>query len=257
MADTNTYPFFRFMCATFCGAFTLLAPVAHGASITWGAPQQISGDGDVSTSGVLIGAFNVGDVGVPSTTVNGVTFQSFAAPAGNGTSGNFTLTSTGSFAHNTAAGSSSAPFTNLSTQYQTLLASRVAGVFGAMSLTMSGLIVGAQYQFQAWSNSSDTEFDFPLRLITGSTFVDLSSNTAGAEGGLGQWVIGTFTADSVTQTINFEWGEGGLFNAFQLRQFDQPAGVPEAGSTLALLGCAVTGLACLRRKLAAVASAKC
>ncbi len=59
----------------------------HAATISWGTPANISGDGDVSTSGTLLGAFNVGG---PSTTVNGVNFQAFGVGATSNTVGNLT-----------------------------------------------------------------------------------------------------------------------------------------------------------------------
>src|SRR4051812_37856847 len=95
-------------------ALTLSSPPVDAANITWGTPQGISGIGDVSTTGTLVGAANIGDTGVPSTMLNGVTFQSLAAPGGNGTSGNFAITtaSDGS-ADNSGGASGNAPFTAL------------------------------------------------------------------------------------------------------------------------------------------------
>ena len=84
-----------FLAIAFLAFLALSSRVTHGASITWDAPDNISGVGDVSTAGTLVGAANVGDTGVPSTTVNGVNFQSFAAPGGNGTSGMFAMTAGG------------------------------------------------------------------------------------------------------------------------------------------------------------------
>lgn len=217
-------------------SLALMAPSARSADFIWSAPQQITGNGDVSTLGTLIGAFNVGDTGVPSTSVNGVTFVSFAAPGGNGTVGGFTLTSSGgTFASNSGSGSSEPPFSSLSPEYQTLLMSRVAMVFGTFSMTMTGLIVGQEYQFQAWVNDSSGEFGYETVFVTGMTSVTLSGNTGGAPGGLGELVTATFVADSTSQVINFNWSEVGFLNAFQLRA------IPEPGTT-ALLAAAGLGL---------------
>jgi hypothetical protein len=231
---------------------TLSSRVARGASITWDTPQNISGVGDVSTAGTLVGAANVGDVGVPSTTVNGVTFQSFAAPGGNGTSGMFTMTAGGGgvFQSNNGGASPNPPFSSLDSNYQTLLSSYVVPLFSPVTLTMSGLTVGMQYQFQFWSNLSSQMFGYQITATAGNS-VSLSSNVDGANGGLGQWVIGTFTADAAFQSINFIGdGDGGFLNGFQLRLAPNGTSVPESGSTLALLGVALSGLLIAQRKLA-------
>ncbi len=235
------------------GLSALFLHSAGAADIAWGVPAQISGNADVSTNGNLVGAFNVGGVGVPSTTVNGVPFQSFAAPGGNGTVGNFTLASSGgTFASNVDSGSSSAPFSTLTAQYQALLMSHVVGVSGTLNLIMSGLIAGVQYQFQLWVNQSSDQFSYDNKLTTGTTSVTLYSNDDHAVGGLGEYVLGSFTADSATQNISFSWEEVGYINGFQLRQIPSgPASVPETGSTLALLAFALSGLALLRRSVTA------
>ena len=233
-------------------ALLLVSPRANGANITWDSPQQITGDTDVSTTGTLLGAFNVGDTGVPSTMVNGVNFQSFAAPGGVGMSGNFSMTSGGFgvFNSNTSGASANAPFTTLTSQYQTLLSSYVTPLFGPVTLTMSGLMIGKQYQFEFWSNLSSQMFGYQITATGGINAVSLSSNTGSADGGLGQFVTGTFTADALTQDVSFLGdGDGGFLNAFQLRQLGA-SGVPETGSTFGLLAGALVGVAVLRWKLA-------
>jgi hypothetical protein len=73
-------------------AATALAMMAttHAALVTWGAPQNITCDSDVSTAGTLVGALNIGATGVGSTTVNGVTFTGVAVTGSNNvTSGIF------------------------------------------------------------------------------------------------------------------------------------------------------------------------
>src|SRR5256885_13505178 len=130
-----------------CAVLVLFIPalfpaLTRAANITWGSQQQITGNNDVSMNGALIGAFNVGDTGVPSTTLNGVVFQSFAAPGGTGMSGNFTMTpgGPGVFNSNTAGGSHMPPFSNLFPEYQTLLNSYFTPLFISVTLTISSLI---------------------------------------------------------------------------------------------------------------------
>jgi hypothetical protein len=238
------------LCAALILLTSALVPTfTRAANIVWGSPQQITGDTDVSTQGTLIGAFNVGDTGVPSTTVNGVTFQSFAAPGGNGSSGNFTMTAGGGgvFNSNTDGGSTMPPFSNLSAGYQTLLSSYVTPLFSPVSLTISGLVVGKLYEFQFWSNLSSQMFGYQITATGGNSSVTLSSNTGGAEGGLGQFVKGTFTADATTQVISFLGdGDGGFLNGFALRQ------IPEPNTTaLLIVGLVGAGLFHLRRRVKA------
>ena len=229
----NHSTFVARLCAVL--VFVTLASVprlAHAANIIWGSPFTITGDSNVSTTGNLIGAFNVGDTGVPGTTVNGVIFQPFAAPGGNGMSGNFTMTPGGNgiFNSNTAGGSNMPPFSNLSPQYQTLLSSYVTPLFSPVTLTISGLMVGGQYQFQFWSNLSSQMFGYQITATGGNNSVTLISNTSGSVGGVGQFVTGSFIADATTQSISFLGdGDGGFLNAFQLRQVPEPAGIPFLG----------------------------
>lgn len=223
----------------------LVPALAPAATVIWGPPQQISGDSDVSTNGSLIGAFNIGDTGVPSTTVNGVVFGGFPAPGGNGSSGNFTMTPGGNgiFTSNTAGGSTMPPFSNLSPQYQTLLSSYVTPLFSPVTLTMSGLMIGQEYQFQFWSNNSSQQFGYQITATGGGSSITLSSNTKGMEGGRGQHVLGNFVADAATQDISFLGdGDGGFLNGFQLRA------VPEPQTGILLAMSVLVGLVYLNRR---------
>jgi hypothetical protein len=62
-------------------AMIFAAPTTEAASITWGGAQNIAGDSDVSTSGTLVGAINIGAPGVANTTVNGVLSTGLALTA--------------------------------------------------------------------------------------------------------------------------------------------------------------------------------
>jgi hypothetical protein len=245
-------PTFCFLAAAIFAALALFSPAARASSITWGSAQNITGDSNVSTDGSLIGAYNVGNTGVSSATVNGVNFQSFAVPnnSNGGTVGNFTISSANQlFSDNSSHGSAQAPFSGLSSGYQTMLGSGIASIFSSgFSLTMTGLTVGMQYQFQWWANNSSDSNNYPTTATAGNS-VQLDSNAGHADGGLGQFALGTFTADSATQVINFTISEVGFLNAFQLRELQGSFGVPEGGDTLGLLALACGGLVILHRKL--------
>ena len=226
-------------CGLLASAVSLLLALslhdtAHAGLITWGTPTAISGDSDVVNTGTVVGAFNLGVSDVaPSVTVNGVTFAPFYVPGfitGSVALGNFTLGFDDSGA--AASFSASAPFSTLSSAYHDLLQRSVTDLGpggAAITLTMQGRTVGQGYSFQWWSNLSS-----PGQRHTSEAYggVTLSSNPSSADGGLGQYAVGTFTADSATQGLYFFSPDGDpLINAFQLRTV-----VPEPTSALLLLG---------------------
>jgi hypothetical protein len=205
---------------------------AQAAVVSWLGPTNISGDADVSTNGSLVAAFNVGGPGVADTTVNGVTFTGLAVSGPSVTSGNFTLAiASGEFASNNDVGSPSPPFSSLSAGYQSMLSTAAGDFTTPITLTMGGLAVGQQYEFQWWSNLSNS-----LRTTTTATAgnsVSLTTNTTALEGGLGQFAVGTFTADASSQVITFSSGNQDVLNGFQLRT--GTAAIPEP-STFAMAG---------------------
>jgi hypothetical protein len=84
--------------------------------------------------------------------------------------------------------------------------------------------------------------------LGGSIFVPLGyvSNTALSSSAT--WNSATFASLGVTPgTYVWTWGAGGANQNFTL--IIGGAGVPDGGSTVSLLGCALLGLAALRRKL--------
>jgi hypothetical protein len=111
------------------------------------------------------------------------------------------------------------------------------------------LKIGFDYEFQWWSNLSGTNPPQAHGASAGNS-VTLIDNTSGLEGGLGQFAIGRFTADSAIQVINFAPvppnGSQAFaqLNAFQLRS------VPETSSVLAgilPLGVLIVGFLVRRR----------
>lgn len=207
------------------------SPIARagveGSVITWGSPTNISGDTNVSTAGSLVAAFNMNG---PDVTVNGVTFVAFPVTGGStsATMGNFSFTeSPGILVAPTNLGSASPPFSNLSANYQTLLSSAIStSDNNSLTLAISGLIVGQTYQFQWWLNASS---NFTLGYNTTASSpnpVTLDSNTTDANGGLGQFVSGTFFCGSANQFITFTGIDGNnapTVNAFELRVVPEPS----------------------------------
>ena len=222
---------------------------AEGSVITWGSPTNISGDTNVSTDGTLVGAFNMNG---PDVTVNGVTFASFTFPfmATTATNGAFTFTeSPGHMLAASGLGSTSAPFSNLSSSYQTLLSTAVTtDDNNTLTLTISGLTVGHQYEFEFFLNGSNSAGTDNFRTTASApNLVSLDDNTTNAIGGTGQYVIGTFNCGSVNEIITFtgtDSTQAPTINAFELRDI---TAVPEP-TTFALLGLGTAIVALRRRK---------
>ena len=227
----------------------LIATPAFAAVINWGNPTTISGDSNVSTDGALFAAYhmNGGDV-----TVNGVLFIGVPVTSGATvmTFGPFSFTeSPGHFIALTGLGSNSAPFSNLSANYQTLLSTAIStDENNTLTLTMTGLSIGQQYEFEWWLNaSSATSTTGLLTTATATNSVTLDDNTTNTVGGVGQFAIGTFTADATSQVIAFSGinsSNSPTVNAFQFRAIPEPSTM----SILLLGGVAIRGARFLRRK---------
>lgn len=210
---------------------------ARAGLITWGTAQQITGDADVSTNGVSDRAYLFAGASGPTATINGVTFSEFSDQATD------TTTFTGSA--NGAFGSSNPPYSSLSTEYKSVLAN---GFFNLVTgtdatLTLNNLTVGTPYEIQVWVNDS-RGFD---RSETVSGSPTLVFNTTLSDGGLGQFVIGTFVADASSQLLTFSPATDSSvaqINGLQLRSI---AAVPEP-SSLVILGSGGLGLLAYGRR---------
>lgn len=235
----------------------LLANASFGGvinSIIWQPAQSISGDSDVNTQGSLLYAYNVGASGVSGATVNGVAFLAYAFPddftALTVTVGSVSMTEIpGLFLSSNTLGGGSTPFTSLTPGYQALLGSGgSASNPDSITVTFSGLTASQQYLVQWWSNNSGNGKNVSglglnnTTATSGLTSATIDANTTNAVEGLGQYVTGTFTANSSTYSMELAAtdGDSPLISAFQVRAIPEP-------SSLALLaaGC---GVVVLRRR---------
>jgi hypothetical protein len=232
MTRSSTIPSLRF--ATLAAALALPC-VVHAAGdppITWSPTTgtNIAGDSDVITAGSPVVAFNFGTTGVSSVAVNGVTFAPFAVIYDDGpgttTIGGVSLTFTNRLAFNTAFGSASTPFSNLSTDYQTLLSAGVTDNNGSFNMAISGLTNGQMYLIQWWANSATSNIvNFNgTTTATSTNALTLQDNANQTEGSAGQFGVGTFTAGPVGQESVTFTGFRPLLNALQIRA------VPEAST---------------------------
>jgi len=237
--------------AVVCGIANLLIPARSEAapvtpaSITWGSATNISGDTDVSTLGTRVAAFNLGNIaGAQPATVNGVPFDPFVITGNPTTVGNFTLfESPGSLVGNNNFGWPTPPYATLSPMYQTLLGSAANGnIPVTLTLTMSALSIGQDYQFEWWTNDSSAP-NYTTTATAGSS-VSLSDNTTNVLGGIGQFAIGTFTASATSHSIAFSGITGfPTINAFELRAIPEPSTL-----VLGLAGLAGLSLFGLRKR---------
>jgi hypothetical protein len=235
--------------ACLCGS--ALTGAGRAAFIVWGSPTAISGDADVSTAGALFGALSI-NASAADMTVNGVTFAGLGAfGPGTVTVGNVTVDFVGGSFTVLGFTSTNPPYSNLSAAYQQLLGGFGGSPEGQLGLTIDRLTVGHRYEFEWWANVS-TPVVFPIVppfvvpltnqiTATAGDSVTLRTNTTGTEGGLGQFVVGTFTADATSQAITFTGSPRTLVNALQVRDLGPATAVPEPDS-LPLLGIAAVGL---------------
>lgn len=204
--------------------FAVVGRGAAAATVNWGPATTIAGDADVTNAGTVFAAANFGDATVTPTTVNGVPFAAF--PVGqyvaSAAAGRLTVQETlaaqgyrlvGSDTIGRPATATSAPFANLSAAYRALIGPGIYSIGTSdILLTVSGLTPGAAYRIQLFDNvaSANTAAD----LVNGTAGRRLRDNTTGADGGLGQFVTGTFTADATTQsvTITGDAAGGSLLN---------------------------------------------
>jgi glucuronoarabinoxylan endo-1,4-beta-xylanase len=205
-------------------AFTIISQIlfsgglnVRAAAITWSPPANITGDNDVSTLGTQLYAETWG----AGTTVNGVTFANDGSKTGDAKVAIAFPAANSGVSAIAVGGGTSAPYSQLSSSYKNLVQGLVYGGTGAAGATttgtimLQGLTVGNFYQVQIWINDSRSGASggtnsYPTRTAylssAGGNSVGLAhcvgSTSSSPAGGLGQYVIGTFTADATTQAIS-------------------------------------------------------
>jgi hypothetical protein len=243
-----------------------LVPQSAAGLVVWEPPKTISGDTDVSTTGTAVAAFNFGSA--LNTTVNGVIFTpvfadlnvitGYDVTAGSG-AGRLELRGTYIYHYDGYGVSWAAPYNGLTSAYQALLTSAnyndyplPPGNDRPVNFQIQGLTIGTNYQMQLWVNDSRLDEYNPNRNTTftaAGSSVTLDQNSTEDYGGLGQYVLATFTADATTQDFVATSSNSTNLNAYQLRATSGIAAVPEPASSLALTGLIASGLLLRRRGL--------
>ena len=244
----------------------LANPTLAGVVI-WQPVQAISGDLDIDNTGTLVYAYNFGpDSGasqVQPVIVRGVSFQAFGAPIVQSglqtiTMGDVTLSEDIGELNGVDTSANSGSFASLSSPYQGLLGNAIAASYYAtMTLSLGGLETGKSYRLQLWVNDSKNDQVLYKRVEVsgGGSTSEIKTNVSSTLGGLGQYVIGTFTATGNIQDVLFngmlEVGgmnnlKNPIVNAFQLR-LESSGEVPEPAS-MVIFGLGALGLACRKRR---------
>ena len=191
-----------------------ITAVAPPGDITWGAVTSVSASSDVSTTGVLVEAFNAGDTAVLDQTVNTVLFEGTGALLSKNSANDVFSGDTGDAAYNA------------------LLSSIDYGGGGdlfTISVGNGDLLVGEEYLIQVWY--VDTGYSGgTLRTMQ---FGDGNGNAVGLASTPGQFATGTFTATNTDQTLSLHatnFGQAHI-TAYQIRQTSVPVVLVWDGST--------------------------
>jgi hypothetical protein len=175
--------------------FTQAKFAAKAAVVTFSSPAYCTADSDVATVGGLSYAYCFA---TSSQNVNGVLFTAQSSTTTLG-GGNVSLSGF-STRNGTVFYTATSPFGDLSAAYATALRGAVYQSPGSSTtVTLNSLLPGHKYVVQVWA--SDPRSNFPLRseaIYDGESAVTnvLDYNSTDADGGVGQYIIGTFTADN-------------------------------------------------------------
>jgi hypothetical protein len=189
---------------------------ANAQSITWGDAQNIADAIQVQNTGTLLDAGYVGPNPANDTTltVNGVDFRQFNYPASPATttyghiSVNYSLHTVGF--NNYATGA--AP---TGTNYAAILTGALYHQSSSgMTVTLSGLLADHTYRVQYWANQPNPGANNSSgAYLSGTATRMLVGDVNGPTGGHpGQYVIGTFTTDSLGSNVSFTYSTGANVN---------------------------------------------
>lgn len=204
----------------------LLAVRVPAAFIDWNYAQITSSPTNINTTYTVIGAESALGSGI---TVNGVTFDPL------NTANNISI----NYDQGGPMGTGST-FDSGDANFNTLLQNGFTSPPGQTSLiTFTGLTIGHQYQIQFFTPVWNT---FLPTAVTGGDPMNMVN-----EPDRSTYIIGTFTANSSSQSFGFKGQSGGvgLGSAVILSSI---TAIPEPSTYAALAGLAVFAIAALRRR---------
>ena len=206
----------------YASIISVLTAVANAQNdVTWQTPLTISAPTDVNTQGTYFGSW--APHGSGNFTINGVTFQNFSdLPS---LANNFQNNTGDNTFHN--PGTSDANYNDYMT----------SGAFqndaSSPSFSWAGMTIGDTYLVELWVNDARNSTTAQrTESVTGgaNTSAFLSY---GPTGGAGQFIIGTFVANTATESLSLNAGPNfpsAQLNLFQVRDL----GVVPEPSTLAV-----------------------
>jgi len=204
-----------------CGVALVFAAAGfgslHAAIVTWDAPQSISSASDVNTNGSYVGSWAPYDTLAKNYPVNGVVFYG----------DDLGITYNGF-----ASGSQTfGPQTTPDAHYNALLPCGIYADGTNSSFTVNGdgtrpLVVRRQYLIQFWVTDTRGLSAGRTESVSGSGALNFQTGS-----GMGQYVVGRFTADAPTQTFTLSASVSAQVNLLQIR--DLSTNVPPSLSGVA------------------------
>jgi hypothetical protein len=208
-------------------ALAFVGAQANAATITWAtATNMAGGDGttDVLNEGTLLDSVNVN--GSSAVTIDGVIFK---------TEANSSISVNGN-GHNDFVFDPTDPALTSTDYLNGLDEAR----YSVNTIQITGLTSGQEYKVQVWANDARGSQNVALGRSLYLNYGDGSAASSGVQvldnqnvGGtstLGQWIVGTFTADAATETIlatgydGSQFGdEYGVVPLVQVREVPEPA----------------------------------
>lgn len=192
-----------------------------GATITWQAPVRIgmNGDGDVVALGGKVYAYTAG----AAATVNSQAFTAGLAYSINNADLQMSLSSGTGGTSTTVFGVAGAQYDALSASYQAIVKGATYGSstppIPVFTVTLKRLTTNRRYLVQLWINDSRAATGVRTAAVTGGggNTVTLHYNDTHANGGVGYYATGAFTADASTQTFTITGDASSQLNAIQVR----------------------------------------
>lgn len=219
--------------------FVVTASFCGSATITWQPIEDATGDAsELITTGNFVDSATT--YGGNDITVRGVTFNrrtSGGSSFGFANNSNITFSNV-STAYQDRFGSP--PGSGWDTDYTELLKGGCFTKTGTITIEIGGLTQGNPYRVQLWTAWRNEAWPTEFKDLSNNSSGNLVNGTSGSSPP--ECVVGTFTADSSTQTIIADRGSTyTVFTALQVRTPEPACG------TLIVFGVAIFGLGTGRR----------